>query len=43
MFGGYIVCVGATGRLENYHLLGYLSFGITLISLLILRTIKRVE
>jgi MFS transporter, DHA1 family, inner membrane transport protein len=43
MFGGYIVYVGATGRLENYHLLGYLSFGITLISLLILRTIKRVE
>jgi MFS transporter, DHA1 family, inner membrane transport protein len=43
MLGGWMVYVGTTGKIENYHLLGYLSFGITFLSLLILRNIKRVE
>lgn len=43
MVGGAIVYIGANGLLENYHILGYISFGITVISMLILRTIKRAE
>jgi len=43
ILGGLIVAIGATGRLEHYDLLGYISLLITGISVLLVRSIKRVE
>jgi predicted MFS family arabinose efflux permease len=41
--GGLIVTVGSTGKIERYHILGYISYGITVISLLLLRKVRKVD
>lgn len=43
MLGGFIVTIGMTGHLEHYDRLGYLSLGITFLSVILVRSIQRVE
>lgn len=43
IIGGWIVSIGISGRLEHYDRLGYISLGITFLSVFLVRSIKRVE